>query len=386
MPSQFCKCYLPVKNIEPQDASPYNKMDVDRKAGFSKKLLGWYAVHHRKLPWRETHDPYKIWISEVMLQQTTVLVVIPYYKKWLSQFPDIETLSAAPLQQVLKVWQGLGYYQRAKNLHRSARILLDEYKGKIPENYEELIKLPGFGPYTTAAVLSIAYDKSFPVIDANVRRVWMRIMGLTKESTPKVDKEIQKHMEPFIPSAKMGTFNQAVMELGSLVCKPKNPLCLLCPVEEYCKAFALGEQEIIPRPQRRSYRKIEAVIGVIEKGGKYLIQKRPSTGLLSDLWEFPGGKKRKDETLEHALRREIKEELATEIDGIEFLTEVKHAYTQFQVKLHAFKCQLKGNPSLSKDGHSWVSLRGMRKYPFPSGSAKIVQFLEQREKEAKGTS
>ena len=355
------------------------------KAGFSNKLLKWYATHHRKLPWRETRDPYKIWISEVMLQQTTVPVVIPYYKKWLLRFPDIRTLSAAPLQQILKIWQGLGYYQRAKNLHRSARILLDQYGGKIPEDYEGLIKLPGFGPYTTAAVLSIAYDKPFPVIDANVRRVWMRIMGMTKESTPQVDKDIQSFMKPFMPLRRMGSFNQAAMELGSLVCRPKNPLCLLCPVQEYCKAFVMGEQEVIPRPKKRSYRKIEAVIGVMEKKGKYLIQKRPPTGLLSDLWEFPGGKKRKGETLEQALRREIEEELGVEVDGIQFLTQVKHSYTHFQVKLHAFRCIMKTDPSLSKDTHRWVSLRGMRKYPFPSGSAKIVKFLEQKEKEAMGT-
>jgi A/G-specific adenine glycosylase len=359
---------------------------VDKKAGFSEKLFKWYATHHRKLPWRETKDPYRIWISEVMLQQTTVPAVIPYYEKWLSQFPDVRTLSAAPLQKVLKVWQGLGYYQRAKNLHRSARILLDEHKGKIPEDYEELIKLPGFGPYTTAAVLSIAYDKPFPVIDANVRRVWMRLIGMTKESTPRVDKDILTFMKPFLPREKMGTFNQAVMELGSLICRPKSPLCLICPVQEYCKAFVMGEQEVIPRPQKRSYRKIEAVIGVMEKKGKYLIQKRPPAGLLSDLWEFPGGKKRKNETLKQALRREIREELNAEIDGIQFLTQVKHSYTQFQVTLHAFQCGLKTDPSLSKVAHRWVSLRGMRKYPFPSGSAKIIQFLEEREKEAKNPS
>jgi A/G-specific adenine glycosylase len=357
---------------------------VDKQAGFSRKLLKWYATHHRKLPWRQTRNPYKIWISEVMLQQTTVPAVIPYYEKWLSQFPDVQILSAAPLQQVLKAWQGLGYYQRAKNLHRSACILLDEHEGKIPEDYEELIKLPGFGPYTTAAVLSIAYDKPFPVIDANVRRVWMRIMGMTKESTPKVDKDILKFMKPFLPPAKMGTFNQALMELGSLVCKPKSPICLLCPVQECCKAFTMGEQEIIPRPQKRSYRKIEAVIGVMERRGKYLIQKRPPTGLLSDLWEFPGGKRRKDETLEQALRREIREELGVEVDRIQLLTQVNHSYTQFQVKLYAFQCLLKADPSLSKDGHRWISLKGMRKYPFPSGSAKIIQFLEKREQERGG--
>lgn len=354
---------------------------MNRQTGFSRKLFKWYDVHHRKLPWRQTRDPYKIWISEVMLQQTTVPAVIPYYEKWLSQFPDIQTLSSAPLQQVLKAWQGLGYYQRAKNLHRSARIILEEHRGKVPEAYEELIKLPGFGPYTTAAVLSIAYDKAFPVIDANVRRVWMRIMGTKKKSTPKIDGDILKYMKPFLPPAQMGIFNQAVMELGSLVCRSKSPLCLLCPVQQYCKAFVMGEQEIIPRPQRRSYRKIEAVIGIMEKQGKYLIQKRPPTGLLSDLWEFPGGKRQKGETLEQALRREIKEELGSEIDKIQLLTQVNHSYTQFQVKLYAFLCSLKTDPLLSNDVHRWVSLRGMRKYPFPSGSAKIIQFLENREKE-----
>jgi A/G-specific adenine glycosylase len=262
---------------------------------------------------------------------------------------------------------------------------LDKHLGKIPEDYEDLIKLPGFGPYTTAAVLSIAYDKPFPVIDANVRRVWMRIIGTAKESTPRMDKEILEFMKPFLPSTNMGNFNQAVMELGSLVCRPQNPLCLLCPVQEYCKAFVIGEQEVIPRPQKRSYRKIEAVIGVMEKKGKYLIQKRPSTGLLSDLWEFPGGKKKKDETLEQALRREIKEELGIELEGIQLLTQVKHSYTQFQVKLHAFRCLFKTDPSLSEKEIRWVSLSGMREYPFPSGSAKIIQFLEEREKEVKDT-
>ncbi len=357
---------------------------MDTQSGFSRKLLKWYTTHHRKLPWRQTRDPYKIWISEVMLQQTTVPAVIPYYEKWLSQFPDVQTLSAAPLRQVLKAWQGLGYYQRAKNLHRSARILLEKHEGKIPEDYEELIKLPGFGPYTTAAVLSIAYGKPFPVIDANVRRVWMRIMGMRKESNPKLDKDILQFMKSYLPKAKMGIFNQAVMEMGSLVCRPKSPLCLLCPVQEYCKAFTMGEQEIIPRPQKRSYRKIEAVIGVMEKQGKYLIQKRPPSGLLSDLWEFPGGKRQKNETLEQALHREIKEGLGVEIAQIQLLTQVNHAYTQFQVKLFAFQCMLRTDPSPAKDGHRWVSLRGMRKYPFPSGSAKIIQFLEKREKERGG--
>ena len=183
-------------------------------------------------------------------------------------------------------------------------------------------------------------------------------------------------MEPFLPQNKVGLFNQAMMELGALICRSKNPRCLLCPVPYFCKAFDKGEQEIIPRPRMRNYRKIEAVIGLVKKQDKYLIQKRPPKGLLADLWEFPGGKRKPGETLEEALSREINEELSAEMVSAELFTSVKHAYTQFQVTLHAFTCTLKGLPPLPRDKYRWVSLKAMRRYPFPSGSAKIIQFLE----------
>lgn len=348
---------------------------------FQKKMKRWYTLHHRKLPWRQTEDPYKIWISEIMLQQTTVQAVIPYYQDWLKIFPDVRILGQAPLQKVLRAWQGLGYYTRAKNLHRASKIILEKYDGCIPQRYEDLIKIPGFGPYTTAAVLSFAFDKPHPVMDANVRRVSMRLMRMYGEPSPKKDKELLSLLAPLLPQKGMGIFNQAIMELGSLVCRPQNPLCLNCPIPEYCKSFKKGDQEIIPQPKIRKYKKIEAVVGVIKKHGKYLIQKRPSKGLLGDLWEFPGGKIETNEHPQEALKREIKEELGVEVSPGELLITVQHAYTQFRVKLYAYSCSLESVLKRSTGNYRWVTLKSMRNFPFPSGSVKIVKYLEEKEKQ-----
>ncbi|MGD2295286.1 MAG: A/G-specific adenine glycosylase [Candidatus Aminicenantes bacterium] len=350
------------------------------KKSFHLRLLRWYRDNSRNLPWRQTKNPYYIWISEVMLQQTTVQAVIPYFNNWIKIFPDIITLAESPLQKVLKTWQGLGYYQRAKNLHSSSKQIMKDFKGQIPQDYDKLIKLPGFGPYTTAAVLSLAFDLPYPVVDANVRRVLMRLTGLAKEASPRFDKTLLEFLTPLLPKRNMGTFNQAMMELGSLVCRSKNPACLLCPLPAECRAYKNGKQEIIPKPKKRNYKKIEAVIGIIKKGDRYLIQKRPSSGLLADLWEFPGGKINPGENSKQALHREINEELDREVQSEKFLVSVRHAYTQFQVTLHAFECTLKQYPRLDKKNHRWVSLRSMRHYPLPSGSAKIVHFLEETHK------
>ena len=343
---------------------------------FRRKLLSWYRHHKRDLPWRHTQDPYKIWISEIMLQQTTVSAVIPYYQKWFKRFPDITTLSKAPQQAVLAAWQGLGYYQRARNLHAAAQKIVDQYQGKFPSDYESLSKLPGFGPYTTAAVLSIAFDLPYPVLDANVRRLGMRLLRLRDKSPTKSEKRIQEFLTSILPKQHIGQFNQSLMELGALVCRPQNPSCHACPVIDFCAAYAAGKQEIIPPPKKQTYQKISAVVGIIQKNDRYLIQKRPPSGLMADLWEFPGGKIEPGETPEKALIREIKEELGADIQNLEPLITVKHAYTQFQVTLQAYRCQLTDIPRLPKESHRWITLKGMQRYPFPSGSAKIIRFLQ----------
>lgn len=352
----------------------------EKRADFRKKLVRWYQSHHRKLPWRDTNDPYKIWISEIMLQQTTVPAVIPYFRKWINLFPDVKALSKAPLQKVLKAWEGLGYYQRAKNLHRTSQIIRAQFGGQIPKDYEVLKKLPGFGPYTAAALLSFAFNMPYPVVDANVRRVLMRLMRIQRKADSRNDKSLLQFLNLQLPKKSSRQFNQALMELGALVCRPKNPFCPLCPITEFCQAYEAGEQEIIPQPKKRNYQKIETVVAIIKKEGKYLIQKRPSKGLLADLWEFPGGKRKSSESLKQALRREIKEELGTETKKEKHLTRVHHSYTQFQVTLHAYECFLKNNPHLKKDIHRWVRLKTLHRYPFPSGNAKIIHFLKERDK------
>lgn len=341
-----------------------------------KELIRWYKTHQRKFPWRKTKNPYKIWISEVMLQQTTASAVLPYYKKWLGLFPDMETLSRASRQKVLKAWEGLGYYDRARNLHQAAKIMCRRNAGMVPDNYEDLIAIPGFGPYTTAAVLSIAYGKPFPVLDANVRRVVMRLAGIQAKHSPRTDKILLEWIKDVFPARGGGDFNQAMMELGALVCRPRNPRCLLCPVQPSCLAFKRGEQEVIPAPKRRNCQKIEAVVGIIRVGRRYLIQKRASVGLMAGLWEFPGGKRERGESLHSALKRELREELDIRVKIMRLLLNVRHAYTRFQVTLFAYQCELIGSPKLKKDHCRWVSLKAMKSYPFPSGSAKIVRFLE----------
>ena len=347
-----------------------------RKTVFLRYLIDWYTHHQRKLPWRNSKDPYKILVSEIMLQQTTVKTVIPYYQHWIELFPDIKALCLASLQHVLRAWQGLGYYQRAKNLHKTAKIIQAEYEGKIPDDYETLSSLPGIGPYTTAAVLSMAYNKSYPVIDANVRRILMRLNRYKHKSDSKHDKILLSFIHPYLPEEGMGEFNQALMELGAVVCTPKNPACLTCPITDFCCAYQYGEQEIIPLPKKKSSQKIEAVVGIIRKDLKFLIQKRPASGLLADLWEFPGGKRRPEESRVETLVREIKEEIGMDVTEANHLTTVDHSYTDFRVKLHAFECTLSENPDIESNTNlKWVTLKEMEKYPFPSGSVKIIKYL-----------
>lgn len=341
---------------------------------FAKTLTVWYRKNARSLPWRRTKDPYMIWISEIMLQQTTVNAVIPYFEKWAKTFPTIEDLAKSPVQKVLAQWQGLGYYNRAKNLHRSAQLMVDGHGARIPSDPEVARKLPGFGPYTVGAVLSIAYDKKLPIIDANVRRVVMRLLSVEGEANTTQDKKVLGFLLEVLPDKNVGDFNQALMELGALVCRSKEPVCILCPVSKFCLAYKEGKQEIIPTPKKREIKDIDAVIAVIKNKGKYFIQQRPSKGLLADLWEFPGGKLEAGESHKEALIREMKEELAIMPKSMKHLFDVQHFYTQFRVKLSVWQFEPRIVPQ-SDPTHKWIAPREFSKYPMPSGSAKIVEQL-----------
>lgn len=340
-------------------------------------LMNWYRKNKRDLPWRETRDPYKIWVSEVMLQQTTVNAVIPYYDRWVKTFPTVQHVARAGEQKILKMWQGLGYYSRAKNLHKSAKIICQDFAGRLPEDSEQLRDLPGFGAYTTGAVLSIAFDKKFSIVDANVRRVIMRLKAMEGLPTIGLDKIIHEHLLVELPEKEVGTFNQALMELGALICRSKNPLCSMCPLKSLCKAQFLGIQEIIPQVQKKNLIEVNAVVGVFQKGNRFFMQKRPSSGLLADLWEFPGGKIEKGEKPVEALHREIKEELEIFLVSAEYLTKVVHFYTQYKVYLNVFLCKTKQSIGLSSSA-KWLTLKDLETHPVPSGTLKILQALKDK--------
>jgi A/G-specific adenine glycosylase len=309
-----------------------------------------------------------------MLQQTTVATVIPYYKKWIKEFPDVRRLARATIEKVMKMWQGLGYYSRARNLHKAAGIVVAQHKGKLPQDFKALRALPGFGDYTTGAVLSIAFDRRVPIIDANVRRVIMRLLVIEGKANGRVDKEVYAYLDKVMPKKNLRTFNQALMELGALVCKNKEPLCSMCPVKGHCRAFEKGIQELIPHKKERKTEGIDVVVGILKHNGKFFIQQRPPRGLLAGLWEFPGGKIEKGESPDEALKRELKEELNIDIHGAVLLAQVRHFYTKFKVNLRAYSCNAASLPRETSD-RKWVSFAEFSRYPMPSGSAKLVEYL-----------
>jgi A/G-specific adenine glycosylase len=341
---------------------------------FAPNLLKWYDKNKRDLPWRQTKDPYHIWVSEVMLQQTTVNAVIPYYERWIKTYPTVSHLAKASLQDVLKSWQGLGYYNLARNLHKAVNLVVSNHQGQLPKDPVVVRSLPGFGPYTTGSVLSIAFDKPLVIIDANVRRLVMRLLAIQAHADTKQDKTIEDFLNQVLPSRRAGDFNQALMEMGALICRSKEPVCTICPLKKFCKAYSLGQQEIIPTPKKKIIKDVDAVIAIIEKNGKYFIQKRPAKGLLADLWEFPGGKIELGEGKSEALKRELKEELNVEVTSSKHLFDLKHFYTQFRVNLSVFECKLKNYP-LANQQRKWIGEKELHLYPMPSGSARIIERL-----------
>ena len=343
-------------------------------SGWTARLTRWYQKNHRKLPWRRTRDPYKIWVSEIMLQQTTVGTVIPYYERWVRRFPSIRHVAYASLEDILTSWQGLGYYSRARNLHQAAGIIVREYGGCIPDSRESLMKLPGFGPYTTGAVLSIAFDQRQPIVDANVRRVICRLRTL-KGRLSVLDRRIYSFLQDAMPAGHPGIFNQALMELGALVCKPEDPACPACPVKSDCRAYAQGIQEAFPPRTRKAIQRIDAVVGIIRRKYAIFLQKRPPKGLLAGFWELPGGKVKRGEAPRQALIRELKEELGVRVMAARPAATVRHAYTRFQVKLFAWECEVAH--TLKEDAtHRWVSLRKLAKYPIPAGTVKVLAAVQ----------
>jgi A/G-specific adenine glycosylase len=355
-----------------------NKAEINN---FRRDLIRWYLKNYRDLPWRKTDNPYHIWVSEVMLQQTQVNTVLSYYPKFVQRFSSPKHLARAKLQDVLKAWEGMGYYGRARHLHRAAGAVMEDYGGIIPDGWNEFRGLPGVGDYIAAAVLSIAFNHPYAVVDGNVKRVLARLFKIdtpvNKSNSTKIFKETAGSLlDPKRPA----TFNQAMMELGALICRPKNPICRTCPVQRFCQAFQT--REVAKYPQRSASRPIpqyHIAVGVVFKNGQILITQRQPQGLLGGLWEFPGGKIKIGETAEDACRREIKEEVNLRIDIQHYLTQVKHAYTHFKIIMDVFCCRyVSGRVKLRGPvSHRWIALAKIDRYPLPKANHKFIGKLKQ---------
>jgi A/G-specific adenine glycosylase len=327
----------------------------------SSLLLKWYSTHHRRLPWRGHPDPYAVWVSEIMLQQTRVETVIPYFENWMRRFPLVEDLAAATEQDVLNAWEGLGYYSRARNLHKAARMVVQDHNSVLPPDLEVLRALPGIGRYTAGAIASIAFGLDEPALDGNLRRIYARLFDVSVPAdSPAGEKILWELAAEHLPKGSAGDFNQALMDLGSAICLPKNPRCSLCPLMEICKAKELGIQEKRPviKPKKAVPHHVHAA-GVILKKGRVLLAKRPSSGLLGGMWEFPNG--RVDGDPARGLGSALKTGYRLGVRKGAALGTIQHAYTHFRVTVHVFGCELLAAPAVKT--LKWVRLKELEDYP-----------------------
>lgn len=314
-----------------------------------------------------------------MLQQTRVDTVIGYYRRFLQRFPGVADLAAARLQEVLKLWEGLGYYARARNLHQAAGIVHSQYNGRVPSSRKDFIALPGVGSYIAAAVLSIAYEQPYAAVDGNVKRVFSRIYAAAVPvNGPDAAAFYQGLADDLLDRDRPGIFNQAVMELGALVCRPTGPHCGGCPVRDLCMAHRRGDVQSFPvREKRRSVPVYRLAAAVIRKKGRILIVCRPENGLLGGLWEFPGGEIESGESAEEAGQRLARKTVGLDAAAVQYLTRVKHAYTHFKVEADVLICDYhSGRVRLNGPADfRWISPRGLERYPLTGITRKFLPKL-----------
>ncbi len=339
-----------------------------------RKLLRWYERGHRDLPWRRTTDPYAIWIAETMLQQTQVVTVVPYYQRFLKRFPTIKALARAPLRQVLTVWSGLGYYRRAENLRKSARELMLNHHGRLPDDYDMLLSLPGIGDYTAGALMSIAFGRAYPALDGNARRVLGRIFRLRS------DAELRELARLLVPKTRPAAFNQAVMELGATLCAPKKPRCEECPVALHCRANqSHAASEIVTR-RPQSPKDVTWPIAIVRHRGKFLLRRRSSGGILAGLWEFPGGAVQK-EAIGAGLTQHLRE-LSRSLGRCRPIGVLRHRITNRKIHAPIFLIDVVpyAEISLANSNWRWVAPSSLHRHPVSSMTLKAAKLLTAHEK------
>ncbi len=351
------------------------------KRAVAAQLLPWFTVNQRAMPWRNNRTPYRVWISELMLQQTRVDQVIPYFNRFMKRFPSLKSLAAASQEEVLKQWEGLGYYSRARNLHQTAKIITDQHRGRFPKTAEEIIQLPGIGSYTTAAIGSLAFNLDLAVLDGNVIRVLSRLFAYTKDTRSMVaKKELQQFADDLLVKGEAGNFNEAMMELGATVCLPKNPQCNDCPMSGVCLGHESGRPTDYPvkAPKKKVPHIVVGAAVVTNRKGEVLVAQRRDKDMLGGLWEFPGGKQETGETIQQCIARELKEELGIHIEVGDFLITVKHAYSHFTMEMHTYFAQIKsGRPRpIECQNFQWLKIADLRKLPYSKADLYVIDELE----------
>ncbi|MGG0657325.1 A/G-specific adenine glycosylase [Rummeliibacillus pycnus] len=347
------------------------------KKQFQKALVEWFQKENRDLPWRKTKDPYKIWVSEVMLQQTRVDTVIPYYNRFIKEFPTPEVLANAPEEKLLKQWEGLGYYSRARNLQAGVREVVETYGGKVPDNRPEISKLKGVGPYTAGAVLSIAYNKAEHAVDGNVMRVLSRVLLIDADITlPKTKKIFENAVMELINTEYPSEFNQGLMELGALVCTPTSPKCLLCPVREYCTAFNEGNPEELPVKTKKAKTKnlYYDMFVVQNETGQFLLEKRPEKGLLANMWQFPMIEQNSKAT--YTNESLLATTYQVELINREKLLTFKHVFSHlvWHVDSYIIGVKQKGD---TPENSAWFSIEEIKELPMPVPMQKVWQHYKE---------
>ncbi len=345
----------------------------------AQKLLAWYAENQRSLPWRQTQDPYAVWVSEIMLQQTRVETVIPYYERWMKRFPNVEALAEAPLDDVLQLWEGLGYYRRAHYLHQAAQQIAGTHHGRLPQTVEQLRRLPGIGPYAAAAIGSIAFGQDVLALDGNLRRVLARLSDLDLDvRSPAGERRLREFGEAHLPAGVASEYNQALMDLGASICTPRSPRCHACPLTGDCLAYERGTQALRPvrRPKSELPHATRAAAAILHQG-QVLLGRRPQGALLGGLWEFPGVEREDGGSLAALLKDELASRLKIRLHPARPLGKFDHSYTHFKVTVHAFACELReGEP---KSGwHSelrWARPADLESYPMGKVDRAIARRL-----------
>jgi A/G-specific adenine glycosylase len=349
-------------------------------------LLPWYRAHRRDLPWRRHPDPYAVWVSEVMLQQTQVATVIPYFEMWMARFPTVADLAAAEESEVLHAWQGLGYYSRARNLLRGARAVARQHEGRVPDRIEDLLALPGVGRYTAGAIASIAFNQPTPIVDGNVTRVLCRVFALEGDpARSPLRTGLWDLARSLIPAGEAGDFNQALMEVGATVCSPTRPACADCPLNACCAARRAGEPEAYPQsaPRPRAT-PVHMVAGVVWRAGRVLLaQRADDDARWAGMWQFPNVEVGPEETAAEAVRRAVSETVGVRVDPGDRAAVIRHAVTRYRMTLEAYHCPgSAGEPrALRCQAWSWVRPTDFGDYALPAAHRNIARRLQQEERQ-----